>query len=303
MRAGAASLRALCLAVLLPLNPARSAAAAAADRAGPEVAFKVITVYERATGSNRFDLFVPSTRDEASPQLATTRPVCRALLTSDWPAGPVPLFWVELARGFELRRRPLKGQENFTAPLFHAIAPANDLLAPQIAGLWSVTATNAQRVRHMPPMELGWDGERIFGRFDQNTDYRFAYLTGGALRSNVVQISVEYINDKYWLEGTWRPGRMDGRFSRLDGDDAGVWNATRRPRDSAPHVAGRLRPLFVWTRASDGAQRYALEGFQEPGWTRAVAPLCQAWEVEPQRTQRTRRGTGQEEPAWIKPSQ
>ncbi|HXG49423.1 MAG TPA: hypothetical protein VNO52_17500, partial [Methylomirabilota bacterium] len=101
-----------------------------------------------------------------------------AVVTNEWPAGLVPLFSVEAPGGVELRRRPLKGQENFTEPVFFVLPPADEPMAGRLAGRWDCRATRADGSKSYVIWELTAEGVEVAGRFDQRTEYRVAFVAG-----------------------------------------------------------------------------------------------------------------------------
>lgn len=195
-----------------------------------------------------------------------------AVITNTWPTGLVPIFAVELTNRVELRRRPRRGKENATEPLFFALPPRDEPEAAKIAGRWDLEAIRYGGTKDFPVWELAVEGDQVSGRFDQNTDYRFAYLMGGTFRSNTLEVRVEYINDAYILQGTWNADAMKGRWHRADNSEEGPWQASR----AAAIVPGNtnLIELYEWRRGD--ARYYGTNG---PGseWTRAARPLCRVW--------------------------
>ncbi|HKQ37411.1 MAG TPA: hypothetical protein VJ063_04990 [Verrucomicrobiae bacterium] len=199
-----------------------------------------------------------------------------AVVTNTWPTGLIPIFAVEMTNYVELRRRPRRGKENATEPLFFAVPPRDEPEATKIAGRWEVEAIRYSGTKDFPIWELAVEGDQVSGRFDQNTDYRFAYLMGGTFRSNAVELRVEYINDSYIIQGTWSVDTMNGRWRRADDSEEGPWQATRPPADVPAKT--NLINLYEWRRASDDSRRYAVETEKlGPDWTRARRPLCRVW--------------------------
>ena len=189
-----------------------------------------------------------------------------------WP-GLVPLFGVELEERCELRRRPLRGQENFTDPVFFALPLEDETVAPKMAGRWEVTATRGTGTDAWFQWELTAEGDKLYGRFDQNADYRVAHLTGGTFRSNQVELAIEYMQNKYALTGEWREGKLRGAWRETEDAEHGRWEATRVPQ-ALPQPAGELVPLHEWKR--EGVRRYSIESPGD-GWTNSLRPLCRVW--------------------------
>jgi len=197
-----------------------------------------------------------------------------AVVTNTWPAGLVPIFAVDNTNTFELRRRPRRGKENATEPLFFALPPQDEPDASKLAGRWDLEAVRYAGSKEWPIIELAIEDEKVSGRFEQNTDYRFAHLMGGTFSSNLLDLRVEYINDAYFLQGTWQGGTLKGRWRRADNSEEGPWEGTR-PAAKLPsntNVAG----LYEWRRGE--LRRYALESEKvNSDWQRAARPLCRVW--------------------------
>lgn len=210
------------------------------------------------------------------PQLE--RVAFHAVVTNTWPSGLVPVFGVEKTNTFELQRRPRRGKENASEPLFFALPLEDEPDAAKLAGRWELEAIRFSGSKEYPVWELAVEGEKVSGRFDQNTDYRFAYLLGGTFCSNVLDLRVEYVNDAYLITGTWHDGKMKGRWRRADDSEAGPWEATRSMARLPTNQ--KIVNLYELSRASDGSRRYALETETSgPEWNRAARPLCRVWLV------------------------
>jgi len=201
-----------------------------------------------------------------------------AVVTSTCPAGLVPIFAVENTNTLELRRRPRRGKENTTEPLFFALPPEDEPDAAKLAGRWDLEAIRYGGTKEWPVLELAIEDDKVSGRFDQNTDYRFAYLAGGTFRSNLLELRIEYVNDAYLLRGTWHDGKLKGRWHRADDSESGPWEGTRPPA-KIPTNTNTLR-LYEWRRTSDDSRRYALE-IEKLGseWRCAPRPLCRVWRL------------------------
>jgi hypothetical protein len=199
----------------------------------------------------------------------------QAVVEEVWPAGLVPIFAVETKNRLELRRLPARGTEQHVEPLFFALAPEHEPLAGRIAGRWDCIATNSQNNTHQPNWELTVDGDRVRGRFDPQSEYRVAFIAGGTFRSNRLELTTEYFNDRYFLVGEWRNGQITGTWRQHDDTDRGTWLATR-PHGRALPASTNTVPLYEWSRGD--ARRYSTAAkLNEPGWTRAALPLCRVW--------------------------
>jgi hypothetical protein len=202
-----------------------------------------------------------------------------AVVTNVWPNGLAPVFAVEKGNRIELRRRPGRGQENFTEPLFFALAPEDEPDATRLAGRWEVQAVRGSGSTEYLAWELAVEGDEVSGRFDQDSQYRFAYIVGGTFHSNRLELRVEYNHDAYLLSGEWREGGFRGAWRQADDGERGTWQAGRTEVRAPParELPATVR-LYEWRRASDDARQYALEGERmEAGWERSARPLCRVW--------------------------
>lgn len=200
-----------------------------------------------------------------------------AVCTNEWLAGLVPVFAVEKTNRVELRRSPQRGQENSSEPLFFALPPEDEPDATRIAGRWQCEAVRGDGSKAFLAWELTLEADQIAGRFDQNTEYRYAYLVGGTFRSNRIELRVEYIMDVYLLSGEWRDGELKGTWRRSDDSESGTWAAAREgaPIRIPPNKDTVL--LYEWRR-SDEARHYAVEDEpMDPEWERSARPLCRVW--------------------------
>jgi len=260
-----------CLALLMAIH----ATAAAAERDSvPVQKLEPIYQYEAANGTDHL-----CTREQAA--LRSPNPPTAAFLavtSMEWPECLTPLFGVELDGQFELRRRPREGQGNFTDPLFFALPPETEAGSMKIAGRWECVATRADGSKNHLAMELAVEGELLAGRFDQNTDYRIAHISGGRFYSNRIELNVEYVMDRYALVGAEHDGRLTGVWKRSDDGDHGAWTATRPTPSVRLELPSGAVPLYEWRRTSNGARRYSIQAeLGEPGWERAPRPLCRVW--------------------------
>ncbi len=198
-----------------------------------------------------------------------------AVCTNRWPPGMAPIFAVERTNRIELRRRPLRGQENYSEPLFFGLPLEDELEAGKVAGHWEGVAGRSGGTKDYPAFEWAVEGDQIAGRFDQNTEYRYAYVSGGTFRSNRLELRIDYMNESWFLSGNWSNGTIKGTWRRGDDTEQGPWEATRQ---AVVLPEGKAIPLYEWRRTSDDARRYGLarESFG-PEWQRAARPLCRVW--------------------------
>lgn len=196
-----------------------------------------------------------------------------AICTNQWPSGLVPIFAVGKTNRIELRRRPPRGQESYTTPLFFALPPDDEPNAVKLAGHWEGTAERPGGTKDFPAFEFTVEDDQIAGRFDQNTQYRYAYVSGGTFRSNRFELRVDYMNEAWLLSAHWTEGLLKGTWRREDNAEQGAWEATREP---AMSPKAKAVPLYEWRRPSDDARRYGIGDFG-PEWKRSKRPLCRVW--------------------------
>jgi len=235
-------------------------------------AWQMVELKTQPNGGHRLHLIPEATTNHPAP-------LFRVITAPHWPADVISIFEVERDGRFELRRRPPAGRENTTDPLFFALPPEGDSNATRLAGRWQIQATNVHGGKHWTFFELTSEGRQVAGRFDQNTDYRFAFLTGGDWHTNHLRLDVEYIQDRYELTAELKDGKLIGTWRQPDDSEHGTWTGTRpapaptsRPSDATLGV-----PLWEWRRA-DGSRRYGIDSnWTEAGWEGIPEPLCRVW--------------------------
>jgi hypothetical protein len=202
----------------------------------------------------------------------------RAVCTNAWPPGLVPIFAVEKTNRIELRRRPAFGVENSSEPLFYALPRNDEVEAPKLAGSWDCIATRGPDSKEFFGWDLAIEDDKVAGRFDQFTSFRFARLAGGTFRSNRLELRIEYLNDVYIVQGEWRDAKLKGKWWHSDQSESGTWEATRS--DAILPPATNIVALYEW-RHPNGERRYLIEGETAgPAWERASIPLCRVWKRE-----------------------
>src|SRR6185503_20025598 len=87
-----------------------------------------------------------------------------AVVTNTWLTGLVPIFAVEMTNYVELRRRPRRGKENATEPLFFALPPVDGPEAGKLAGRWELEAFRYSGCKEYPVWELAIEGDQVSGR-------------------------------------------------------------------------------------------------------------------------------------------
>ena len=200
-----------------------------------------------------------------------------AFIARQWPEGYVPLFAVDREKTFELRRRQPRGQENFMEPAFFAMPLAHETNALH-SGRWIVEATREDGSKPFLGWDLAVEGDKASGRLDQDTDYRHAFVTGGTLRSNTLELNIDYINDKFFLLGSFKTNGFKGTWTKLDKSETGDWVAYRPPPQTINLPGAKLVPLYQWRHPTTGMLRYRTEArpLDQP-WKRQEA-ICLVWE-------------------------
>jgi hypothetical protein len=254
-----------------------SQAACGADAAGAprtEHKWRMVPVYEASyEGTEKLAL---AETLAAEGRTITNAPVFYAVSAREWLPGLVPLFAIEKAGQFELRRRPRRAHESFSEPLIFALPLPSEPDAPVIAGHWSIDGVRGDGSKVYLGWELSYEDGQVAGRFDQGGEYRWASIVGGTFRSNRIDLRVEYIADAYAISGGLKGGELTGTWQHLKATEQGQWKAVR---DAAPiQPRGRTSPLFEWTSGAGTRKRYApAETRLGEGWSRSAQPLALVW--------------------------
>jgi len=221
-------------------------------------------------------------RVSATPGPGDSNALARVVTARDWPAGLVPMFAVESEGHVTLRRVPPVGRENFSDPLFFALPPENEPQATRLAGRWRLESRSREGRHHRLAMDWSALGERAAGRLDQDTDFRFAYLTGATWKEDRLSLTVEYIADRYEMSGVWTNGILRGSWRQVPEGDEGTWEAVRPlPEGTIPPVE-RVLPLYEWRRDDGKERRYTVgDTAAGDGWHREPHPLCRVWPPAP----------------------
>ncbi len=231
-------------------------------------------VYQHQTESGTFELSL-------KPPLLETNaaPMFFAVVSHPWPPGMVPLFEIRKSKTYELRSRPRPGRESSSHPLFFAYPLPHDTATSKLSGRWDVLSVDCEDTRN----DYGWDfaveGTNVMGRFDPDTDYRFAYVSGGTFVSNKLSLNVEYINQRYRITGVWNDGALNGVWRQRKESSRGTWHASRANTEMQPVTDGfDLVRLYEWRHRQTGVPRYSPEGTLEKSeWTRQEPPLGRVW--------------------------
>lgn len=252
-------------------------AALGADAAGAtraEHKWRLVPVYEASyEGTEKLALAESLV---AEGRTVTNAPAFYAVSAQEWLPGLVPLFAIEKAGQFELRRRPRRAHESFSEPLIFALPLPSEPDAPVIAGHWSIDGVRGDGSKVYLGWELSYENSEIAGRFDQAGEYRWASIAGGTFRSNRIDLRVEYIADAYAISGVLKEGELTGTWQHLKAAEQGHWRATRVAPPIQPR--GRTSPLYEWTSGTVARKRYATaEARLGEGWARSPQSLGLVW--------------------------
>ncbi len=209
-------------------------------------------------------------------------PLFRAVRPDAWVRGLVPIYSVELDSRTELRRLPGRGQENFSEPRFFALPNEDEPPeVAQITGRWEVSAIRSDKSPATFAWELAGDPTgKVAGRFEQLTDFRFAYLTSGWFRSNQLSLTVEYISDRYAVRGTWAQGGLRGTWRHSEDADHGTWAAKSTAVEPPVWQTSEVVPLYEWSRPNSASRYYGVQAPEPNGdWEKAARPLCRVWRL------------------------
>ena len=200
--------------------------------------------------------------------------------------GTASLFEVFSKGHASVRRLPALGREDEAAPLCRVRvadqAPGPMSPRAHVEGLWRVTSRGPNGSVHRLAWEWWSDGRELAGRFDPNTDFRFAHILRGTNDGARVAFAVEYIQDRYDLTGHATTNGWAGTWTKRGENEAGTWTATTTSEDvqarSGEVGVGEPASLRSWRRRGDGAFWVGL-GAQRPGgdeWE-DLGELGRAW--------------------------
>ena len=229
------------------------------------------------SGSFRLELSSPT---NTPPTAATQQRLFRAIRPDGWFQGLVPLYVVDVGSRVELRRLPGKGQENLSDPFVFILPHREESPAAlRIAGRWEVAALRSDKSPANFAWELATDGsERVAGRFEQLTDYRFAHVLPGKFLDGKLTVEVEYLNQRFSVAGTESNGTLQGHWRESEGADSGTWRATRSGVPLPSGIDRGTLPLWEWVRPSDGTRFYGIGAAPAgEGWIRTPRPLGDVW--------------------------
>lgn len=200
----------------------------------------------------------------------------RAFVSRRWPSGLVPVYLVKKKERMALQRFPPRGQEGLIEPLFFALPTKGEDTNRNLLGRWECIATHEDGAEEYFAWDLTLRGSDLVGRFDVDTDFRFASILRGHFLKNQVRFDIQYIEAKYRLEGSLEQGDLEGEWSRVDEDGMGTWKALR-PELPPPLPKGGL--CHLWAFKKEGfPEIYRVEGQSiDSDWVREDQPICQVW--------------------------
>ncbi len=203
----------------------------------------------------------------------------RARTGRGWPSGWVPVFVVPHDTGNELRRTPPRGLEADATPVFFALPASDESGSAEISGRWEVRAERSDGSRLRFSLELAAHRGSLLGRFDPDTDYRFARLTGGTWNTGSMTGRVEYIQDRFELRARRFGNRLSGRWRNEEGSEDAGWTA-ERPDPEPAMPPGTVVDLLGWT-GPNGTRTWKLRSTPPgPGWSPDTEALCRVWTVD-----------------------
>lgn len=197
----------------------------------------------------------------------------RAVFSRKGVAGCVPVYRVPHGEVFELRRTPPRGLEADADPVFHAWPASDERDSARVSGRWEVRAVRADGSRLRFGMDLGAVRGSLVGRFDPDTDYRFARIPSGSWDGDALNLEVQHIQDRFEIRVRVEGERLTGRWRHEDGSEQGEWTAERAMGPSVPREE-ELEDLLGWT--GPGGVRTWRPRSRPPGtdWTPDVVVLC-----------------------------
>lgn len=205
--------------------------------------------------------------------------VCGVVPPGGGAVGLVPLFMVERQGIDTLRRLPPKGQEQQFDPIGFVLPLETEQAAGAVSGRWRVVSKKEDGAVHRLTWEMAAAGKVVSGRFDPDTDYRFAHITDGSLVEGRLGFRVEYIEDRYQVTGVAGGDGWSGTWQRPDGSEKGQWTATRVPAEKEVELPSRAVGLWEWRQPGTPKVWYGVEG-QAPGgtgWARTEPALGRVW--------------------------
>lgn len=205
--------------------------------------------------------------------------VCGVVPPGGGGSGVVPLFVVERQGIITLRRLPPKGLEQQFDPIGYVLPLETEPVAGEASGRWRVVSKKEDGSVHRLTWEMSAAGKVVSGRFDPDTDYRFAHITDGTLIERRLGFRVEYIEDRYEVTGVGGADGWSGTWQRPDGSERGQWSATRALPEKPTQLPLPAVALWEWRKSDSPEVWYGVEG-QAPegaGWNRSDPALGRVW--------------------------
>ena len=235
-------------------------------------------IYAKGSKGHSLTLsFQKPNQSEQAPDPNVITPLFYAIQSSKWPNGFIPIYQTrdKKTKEWRLSRRLTHGKENFNDPLFFALPTHLKMPEGMLSGRWACEAKHHDGTIDFLHWEIGQDGGTIFGRFDQDTDYRFAWLTGGTIRGNKLRFKADYIDATYELEGSFIPHiiRMEGTWRHTEDADGGTWTAEPAYEIEWAHWRWKRVNLYQDISPSTGKQTLSVDS----PISNESQLLCQVW--------------------------
>ena len=194
------------------------------------------------------------------PDSDSPTPFFFAIKSPKWPNGMIPIYQArdKQTKQWKLNRRLTHGKENFTDPLFFALPPASGSNEGILSGRWACEAKHWDGSIDFLHWEMALDGETIFGRFDQDTDYRFAWLIGGTFKDPSLHFKAEYIDANYELEGSLTSNILKGTWKQTEDADGGTWTAEPAYPVEMANGNWKMVHLYQTTSPTTGKQELSV---------------------------------------------
>jgi hypothetical protein len=183
--------------------------------------------------------------------------------------GLIPIFAVQSDTGTTLSAKASPG----STALFYALpAMAAPLQIPQgPGGKWSCMAQTSDGADFANfPLDLSLRAETI------------RVLSGdggsGTFKGGELQLRLKTEDESYDLSGALKDGELTGLWRGRQGDkERGRWSCKRNV-EVEPAVSPAVRPLFEYTRTTDGSHVYSTgPDLRQPGLSRSAEPVCRVW--------------------------
>lgn len=205
-----------------------------------------------------------------------TKRAFRAIVSHRWPPDLVPIYRFKRRGQLTYARFPPTGQEAISTPFFFALPLLTESTERKLLGRWACIATHSDGAKEYFAWDLTAQGHEVAGRFDVDTDFRFASIVEGSFRDGQIELKVKYIEANYRLWGRFMGSKLKGEWIRQgESRERGDWEAER----DDPLLQLAERGVDLWVCRREGrSPRLVVEGETiEEGWERDSLPLCRVW--------------------------